>query len=81
MIYSRFFDQSDCPPTYPNIAYEFNSAGPGASLFNLETPGVRYSRIANLTTDVLEKRIAQLEGGVSALKVASQDKSPSPTPF
>jgi O-acetylhomoserine (thiol)-lyase len=37
----------------------------------LETPGFRYSRIANPTTDVLEKRIAQLERGVSALAVAS----------
>src|SRR6202041_1324285 len=59
------------PPIYENVAYEFDSADHGAALFNLETPGFRYSRIANPTTDILEKRVAQLEGGVSALAVAS----------
>ena len=59
------------PPIYQNVAYEFDSADHGAALFNLETPGFRYSRIANPTTDILEKRVAQLEGGVSALTVAS----------
>jgi O-acetylhomoserine (thiol)-lyase len=59
------------PPIYQNVAYEFDSADHGAALFNLETPGFRYSRIANPTTDILEKRVAQLEGGVSALAVAS----------
>ena len=59
------------PPIYQNVAYEFDSADHGAALFNLEAPGFRYSRIANPTTDILEKRIAQLEGGVSALAVAS----------
>ena len=59
------------PPIYQNVAYEFESADQGAALFNLETPGFRYSRIANPTTDILEKRVAQLEGGVSALAVAS----------
>lgn len=58
-------------PIYQNVAYEFDSADHGAALFNLETPGFRYSRIANPTTDILEKRVAQLEGGVSALAVAS----------
>src|SRR5208282_5877439 len=59
------------PPIYQNVAYEFESADEGAALFNLEIPGFRYSRIANPTTDILEKRIAQLEGGVAALAVAS----------
>src|ERR1700723_3577838 len=59
------------PPIYENVAYEFDSADHGAALFNLETPGFRYSRIANPTTDILEKRVAQLEGGVAALAVAS----------
>ena len=59
------------PPIYQNVAYEFESADQGAALFNLEIPGFRYSRIANPTTDILEKRIAQLEGGVAALAVAS----------
>ncbi len=59
------------PPIYQNVAYEFDSADHGAALFNLETVGFRYSRIANPTTDILEKRLALLEGGVSALAVAS----------
>ncbi len=59
------------PPIYQNVAYEFDSADEAAALFNLERPGYRYSRIANPTTDILEKRVAQLEGGVAALAVAS----------
>ena len=59
------------PPIYQNVAYEFESADEGAALFNLEIPGFRYSRIANPTTDILEKRVALLEGGVAALAVAS----------
>ena len=59
------------PPIYQNVAYEFESADKAAALFNLEIPGFRYSRIANPTTDILEKRVAQLEGGVAALAVAS----------
>jgi O-acetylhomoserine (thiol)-lyase len=59
------------PPIYQNVAYQFESADEGAALFNLEIPGFRYSRIANPTTDILEKRVALLEGGVAALAVAS----------
>jgi O-acetylhomoserine (thiol)-lyase len=59
------------PPIYQNVAYQFDSADHGAALFNLEADGFRYSRIANPTTDVLEKRVALLEGGVGALAVAS----------
>ncbi len=58
-------------PIYQTVAYAFDSAEHGAALFNLETPGYRYSRIANPTTDVLEKRVAELEGGVGALAVAT----------
>jgi O-acetylhomoserine (thiol)-lyase len=54
-------------PIYQTVAYEFDSADHGAALFNLEAPGYRYSRISNPTTDVLEKRVAMLEGGVAAL--------------
>ena len=54
-----------------NVAYEFASADEGAALFNLEQPGFRYSRIANPTVDILERRVAALEGGASALCVAS----------
>src|ERR1700689_3041427 len=58
-------------PIYQNVAYEFESADEAAAMFNLEVPGYRYSRIANPTTDILEKRVALLEGGVAALAVAS----------
>src|ERR1019366_4399122 len=54
-------------PIYQTVAYEFDSADHGAALFNLEVPGYRYSRIGNPTTDVLENRVAMLEGGVGAL--------------
>ncbi|MDE2362091.1 MAG: O-acetylhomoserine aminocarboxypropyltransferase/cysteine synthase [Hyphomicrobiales bacterium] len=58
-------------PIYQTAAYEFESADHGAALFNLETPGFRYSRISNPTVAVLERRVAALEGGVDALCVAS----------
>jgi O-acetylhomoserine (thiol)-lyase len=58
-------------PIYQTASYAFDSADHGAALFNLEAEGYRYSRIANPTTSVLEKRIAELEGGVGALAVAS----------
>ena len=54
-------------PIYQTVAYEFESADHGAALFNLEAEGYRYSRIANPTVDVLERRMAALEGGVEAL--------------
>src|ERR1700742_5301383 len=58
-------------PIYQTVAYAFDSADHGAALFNLEAEGFRYSRIANPTTSVLEKRIAELEGGVASGAVAS----------
>src|ERR1700691_620452 len=58
-------------PIYQTVAYEFDSADHGAALFNLEAEGYRYSRISNPTTDVLERRVAALEGGVEALAVSS----------
>jgi O-acetylhomoserine (thiol)-lyase len=58
-------------PIYQTVAYEFDSADHGAALFNLEVPGYRYSRISNPTTDVLERRVAALEGGVDALCVST----------
>src|SRR5438067_2454536 len=58
-------------PIYQTVAYSFDSAEHGAALFNLETPGFRYSRINNPTTDVLDKRVAALEAGVAALCVAT----------
>src|SRR5271168_4433058 len=58
-------------PIYQTAAYSFDSAEHGAALFNLEVPGYRYSRISNPTTDVLEQRVTELEGGVGSLSVAS----------
>jgi O-acetylhomoserine (thiol)-lyase len=58
-------------PIYQTVAYAFDSAEHGAALFNLEIEGNRYSRISNPTCDVLERRIAALEGGVGALSVSS----------
>src|SRR5580698_9490002 len=58
-------------PIYQTASYAFDSADHGAALFNLEVEGFRYSRIANPTSAVLEKRIAELEGGVGALAVSS----------
>jgi O-acetylhomoserine (thiol)-lyase len=58
-------------PIYQTVAYEFDSADHAAALFNLEVEGFRYSRVANPTNAVLERRIAALEGGVGALSVSS----------
>ena len=58
-------------PIYQTVAYAFDSADHGAALFNLEVDGYRYTRIANPTTAVLERRVAALEGGVEALCVSS----------
>ncbi len=58
-------------PIFQTVAYEFDNAQHGADLFNLAVPGNIYSRIMNPTWDVLEKRVAALEGGLAALAVAS----------
>jgi O-acetylhomoserine (thiol)-lyase len=58
-------------PIYQTVAYAFDSAQHGAALFNLEVEGYRYSRIANPTCDVLERRVAALEGGLEALSVST----------
>jgi len=58
-------------PIYQTVAYAFDSADHGAALFNLEVEGHRYGRISNPTTEVLEKRVAALEGGVESLCVSS----------
>src|ERR1700679_3099182 len=58
-------------PIYQTVAYEFDSADHGAALFDLEVEGYRYSRISNPTTEVLERRVAALEGGVDALRGAT----------
>ncbi|MCD6679474.1 MAG: aminotransferase class I/II-fold pyridoxal phosphate-dependent enzyme [Burkholderiaceae bacterium] len=58
-------------PIYQTVAYAFDSAQHGADLFDLKVPGNIYTRIMNPTEDVLEQRVAALEGGVGALALAS----------
>ena len=58
-------------PIYQTSSYVFNSAEHAANLFALKESGNIYTRIMNPTNDVLEKRIAALEGGVAALAVSS----------
>ena len=58
-------------PIYQTAAYAFDSAQHGADLFDLKVPGNIYSRIMNPTNDVLEQRLAALEGGIAALALAS----------
>lgn len=58
-------------PIYQTSAYKFESTDHAAKLFSLEQAGNIYTRIMNPTTDVLEKRMAVLEGGVAALATAS----------
>ncbi|RAU16674.1 bifunctional O-acetylhomoserine aminocarboxypropyltransferase/cysteine synthase [Nitrincola tibetensis] len=58
-------------PIYQTTSYAFDNAQHGADLFDLKVPGNIYTRIMNPTTDVLEKRVAALEGGIAALAVAS----------
>lgn len=58
-------------PIYQTTSYGFKSAEHGANLFALKEFGNIYTRLMNPTTDVFEKRVAALEGGVAALAVAS----------
>jgi len=58
-------------PIYQTTSYAFDSTQHGADLFDLKVPGNIYTRIMNPTQDVLEKRVAAMEGGVAALAMAS----------
>jgi O-acetylhomoserine (thiol)-lyase len=58
-------------PIYQTTSYVFNDTAHAARLFGLQEFGNIYTRIMNPTTDVLEQRVAQLEGGTGALAVAS----------
>ena len=58
-------------PIYQTVAYAFDDTQHGADLFDLKVQGNIYTRIMNPTQDVLEKRIAALEGGIAALALAS----------
>ncbi|GGI70717.1 O-acetylhomoserine aminocarboxypropyltransferase/cysteine synthase family protein [Shewanella gelidii] len=58
-------------PIYQTTSYTFDDTQHGADLFDLKVPGNIYTRIMNPTTDVLEQRIAAIEGGIAALALAS----------
>jgi O-acetylhomoserine (thiol)-lyase len=58
-------------PIYQTTSYAFDDTQHGADLFDLKVQGNIYTRIMNPTTDVLEKRVAALEGGIGALALAS----------
>lgn len=58
-------------PIYQTVAYAFDDAQHGADLFDLKVPGNIYTRIMNPTQDVLEQRLAALEGGIAGLATAS----------
>ncbi|MBX2848755.1 MAG: aminotransferase class I/II-fold pyridoxal phosphate-dependent enzyme [Acidiferrobacterales bacterium] len=58
-------------PIYQTTSYTFDDTQHGADLFNLAVPGNIYTRIMNPTTDVLEQRVAAMEGGIAGLALAS----------
>ena len=58
-------------PIYQTTSYVFNDSDHAASLFSLAEPGYIYTRLNNPTNDVLEQRLAALEGGVAAVATAS----------
>lgn len=58
-------------PIYQTVAYSFDDTQHGADLFDLKVKGNIYTRIMNPTNDVLEQRVAALEGGIAALALAS----------
>ena len=58
-------------PIYQTTSYAFDSTQHGADLFDLKVAGNIYTRIMNPTQDVLEKRVAAMEGGIAGLAMAS----------
>ncbi|MCD7878300.1 MAG: PLP-dependent transferase, partial [Candidatus Gastranaerophilales bacterium] len=58
-------------PIYANTAYSFDSVQYAVDLFDLKIPGDIYSRLSNPTNEIMEKRIAALEGGIGALAASS----------
>ena len=58
-------------PIYQSTAYVFNDSDQAANLFSLAEPGYIYTRLNNPTNDVLEQRLAALEGGIAAVSTAS----------
>ena len=58
-------------PIYQSTSYVFNNADHAANLFALAEPGYIYTRLNNPTNDVLEQRLAALEGGIASVVTAS----------
>ena len=58
-------------PIYQTTSYVFNNSDHAANLFNLSEPGFIYTRLNNPTNDILEQRLAALEGGIAAVVTAS----------
>jgi len=58
-------------PVYQTVSYAFDDTQHGADLFDLKVEGNIYTRIMNPTQDVLEKRVAEMEGGIAGLALAS----------
>ena len=63
--------KSVATPIYQTVSYAFDNTQHGADLFDLKVPGNIYTRIMNPTQDILEKRVAELEGGVAGLALSS----------
>jgi len=63
--------KSAAVPIYQTTSYTFDNTQHGADLFDLKVPGNIYTRIMNPTTDVLEKRVSVMEGGIAGLAVSS----------
>ncbi len=68
-------------PIYQSTAYVFNNADHAANLFNLSETGNIYTRINNPTNDILEQRLAALEGGIAAVVTASGTSATATTLF
>ncbi|ALM20703.1 O-acetylhomoserine aminocarboxypropyltransferase [Nonlabens sp. MIC269] len=66
-------------PLYQSTSYVFNNSDHAANLFSLAKPGFIYTRINNPTVDVLEQRLAALEGGIAAVTTASGTSAISTT--
>lgn len=66
-------------PLYQSTSFVFNNSDHAANLFSLAEPGFIYTRINNPTVDVLEKRLAALEGGIAAVATASGTSAISTT--
>ena len=66
-------------PLYQSTSYVFNNADHAANLFSLAEPGYIYTRLNNPTNDILEQRLAELEGGIASVATASGTSAISTT--